>query len=72
MRPQLGLAGATPFLLAAASGDVTIMRTLLAQGADPALRTNDGVTPLMAAAGVGRSGLWDRTMDRSKRKRPSR
>ena len=47
------LAGATPFLLAAATGDVGIMRTLLAKGADPKLATNDGVTPLMVAAGVG-------------------
>ena len=52
--PQLGLAGATPFLLAAASGDVAIMRALLAKGADPKLATNDNVTPLMVAAGVGR------------------
>jgi ankyrin repeat protein len=53
-RLQLGLAGATPFLLAAATGDVGIMRALLAKGADAKLATNDRTTPLMAAAGVGR------------------
>ena len=51
--PQLGLSGATPFLLAAATGDVGIMKTLLAKGADPKLATNDNTTPLMVAAGVG-------------------
>ena len=50
---KVAIAGATPFVLAAASGDVGIMRTLLAKGADPKLTTNDGVTALMAAAGVG-------------------
>ena len=53
-RPQLGLAGATPFFLAAATGDVGIMRALLAKGADPDLITQDRTTPLMVAAGFGR------------------
>jgi ankyrin repeat protein len=44
--------GQTPFLRAALSGDVTLMRLLLAHGADPNLGTNDGATPLMAAAGI--------------------
>ena len=52
-RPKLGLAGATPFMVAAAAGDVEVMRMLLAKGADPKLTTEDGTTPLMAAAGVG-------------------
>jgi ankyrin repeat protein len=56
--PYLGLAGVTPFMLAAASGDVGIMRTLLAKGADPTLGSNDGVTPLMAAAGVGQASQY--------------
>jgi len=51
--------GATPFLLAAASGDVAAMRALVAAGADPLQATQDGVTPLMVAAGLGR--LEDRT-----------
>ena len=44
--------GQTPFLRAALSGDVALMRFLLDHGADPNLGTNDGATPLMAAAGV--------------------
>jgi uncharacterized protein len=44
--------GQTPFLRAALSGDITLMRLLLAHGADPNLGTFDGATPLMAAAGV--------------------
>jgi ankyrin repeat protein len=53
-RPMLGLAGATPFLLAASTADVASMRALLAKGADPKLTTLDNTTPLMLAAGVGR------------------
>jgi ankyrin repeat protein len=49
-----GAAGATPFLLATATNDTDLMRRLVAQGADPLLRTNSGVTPLMLAAGVSR------------------
>jgi ankyrin repeat protein len=44
--------GQTPFLRAALSGDITLMKLLLAHGADPNMTTNDGATPLMAAAGV--------------------
>jgi ankyrin repeat protein len=44
--------GQTPFLRAALSGDITLMRLLLEHGADPNLGTNDGATPLMAAAGI--------------------
>jgi ankyrin len=44
--------GQTPFLRAALSGDITLMKLLLAHGADPNLTTSDGATPLMAAAGV--------------------
>jgi uncharacterized protein len=47
------LIGATPFFLAAKSGDVPYMRLLLAAGADPSIPTNDHTTPLMIAAGVG-------------------
>ena len=46
------LAGQTPFLRAAAAGDVTVMKLLLEHGADPSLATNGGTTPLMVAAGV--------------------
>jgi len=44
--------GQTPFLRAALSGDITLMRLLLEHGADPNLGTGDGATPLMAAAGI--------------------
>jgi ankyrin repeat protein len=54
-RNKLDRIGATPFLLAAKSADVPLMRVLLEQGADPALTTADGTTALMAAAGVG---IW--------------
>jgi uncharacterized protein len=45
--------GATPFLRAAQSGDVTLMKLLLAHGADPRIKTQEGVTALAAAAGIG-------------------
>jgi ankyrin repeat protein len=43
--------GATPFWLAARAADVGAMRLLVAHGADPLLPSDDGTTPLMAAAG---------------------
>jgi ankyrin repeat protein len=45
--------GTTPLLRAAKAGDVPAMRLLLAKGADPKLATRAGITPLMAAAGLG-------------------
>jgi ankyrin repeat protein len=45
--------GATPFLLAAKGADPEMMRVLLSLGADPTLMTNEHITPLEAAAGVG-------------------
>jgi len=45
--------GATPFLLAAKGADPEMMRVLLTLGADPTLSTNEHITPLEAAAGVG-------------------
>lgn len=54
-RNQLNRAGATPFLLAAKSVDLPLMRVLLELGADPKIPTEDGTTALMAAAGVG---IW--------------
>ena len=44
--------GQTPFLTAALSGDVTVMKLLLAHGADPKITTFGGTTALMAAAGI--------------------
>ena len=46
--------GVTPFLLAAAAADVDLMRALLDGGADPHIKSRDGSTALMMAAGVGR------------------
>jgi uncharacterized protein len=46
--------GTTPLMRAAKSGDVAVMRLLLAAGADPALRQKNGNTLLMLAAGFGR------------------
>jgi ankyrin repeat protein len=52
-RQYARIRGATPFLLAAAAGDANIMRLLAAGGADTKQSTSWGMTPLMAAAGVG-------------------
>jgi ankyrin repeat protein len=46
-------AGATPLLRAALCGDLTVVKLLLAHGADPLIPTFDHTTPLMVAAGVG-------------------
>lgn len=48
------LEGATPFLIAAASGAPDIMRALVAKGADVRLAATGKGTSLMAAAGLGR------------------
>jgi ankyrin repeat protein len=45
--------GATPLVRAAKAGDREAIRLLLAKGADANAATADGITPLMAAAGVG-------------------
>jgi len=47
--------GATPFMRAARSADLDLMHYLLDHGADPKLANKDGLTALMAAAGIG----WD-------------
>jgi uncharacterized protein len=44
--------GQTPFLTASLAGDVTVMKLLLAHGANPRIDTFEGTSPLMAAAGV--------------------
>lgn len=49
--------GATPLLRAAKGGDVAAMKLLLSHGANAELPTATGVTPLLAAAGVGSSAL---------------
>lgn len=45
--------GATPFLRAAQSGDLVLMKLLVDHGADPSLSTDYKVTPLMVASGIG-------------------
>lgn len=45
--------GATAFLRASQSGDITLMKLLLAHGADPKINTVLNVTPLQVAAGIG-------------------
>src|SRR5262249_55247404 len=46
-------AGSTPFLRAAKSGDVEVLRLLLSHGADPKAVNKDGATAIMLAAGLG-------------------
>jgi len=53
--------GMTPFITAAQSGDVAVMKLLLAHGADPKISTFGGTTALMAAAGV--NWVVDQTYD---------
>jgi uncharacterized protein len=45
--------GATAFLRASQSGDIELMKLLLAHGADPKIDTTLHVTPLQVAAGIG-------------------
>ena len=45
--------GSTPFMRAAKSGDVAVMRLLLAAGADPKKTQPNGANALMLAAGLG-------------------
>ncbi|MDX2150724.1 MAG: ankyrin repeat domain-containing protein [Bryobacteraceae bacterium] len=50
---SLNTHGATPFLLAARTADVPLMRLLVELGADPKVPNIDGATPLIVAAGLG-------------------
>jgi len=52
-RGKLNQKEATPFLMAADTADVPLMKRLVELGADPLLRNADDSTPLMAAAGLG-------------------
>ena len=45
--------GATPFLRAAKSGDIEMMRALVAGGADPKLTLPNGTNALLFASGLG-------------------
>jgi ankyrin repeat protein len=55
-RNFISFIGATPFYLAAKHADLDLMKLLVDHGADPRRATDQGVTPLMAAAGLG---FWD-------------
>ncbi|HTA46752.1 MAG TPA: ankyrin repeat domain-containing protein [Bryobacteraceae bacterium] len=44
--------GQTPFIRAALSGDIEVMRVLLEAGADPNTATTQGTSALMAASGI--------------------
>ncbi len=46
------MTGQTPFIRAAAAGDIPVMKLLLEHGADPFITTYEGTNALMAAAGV--------------------
>ena len=54
-RNLLNRIGSTAFLQAAKVADLEMMRLLVDLGADPSIPTEEGATPLMAAAGVG---IW--------------
>jgi ankyrin repeat protein len=55
-RDYIIMTGVTPYFLAAKNGDTALMRLLVANGADPKTPNVQGVTPFMAAAGLG---YWD-------------
>ena len=55
--------GATAFLFAAKVADVEVMRLLLEHGADPAIHTEDNITPLMAAAGISWASNQERASE---------
>jgi uncharacterized protein len=52
-RNMLNRIGSTPFLMAAKSADVPLMRVLIELGANPKLTNVDGTSAIMVAAGVG-------------------
>ena len=58
-RGRFTTTGSTPFLLAARTADIPLMRLLLELKADPRLSNADNSTPLLAAAGVGALGDGD-------------
>ncbi len=53
----------TPLMVAAAAGNVEILRLLLDAGADPALKTVEGASALTAAAADGRTAVVDVLVD---------
>ena len=57
----INLSGSTAFFRAAQADDVQAMSLLKNAGADPGIPTTDGVTPLMAAAGLGWAANYSST-----------
>jgi ankyrin repeat protein len=54
---QMLTIGTTPLLRAAKAGDGPAMRLLVSHGANVELPNNTGITPLMAAAGIGSNDI---------------
>lgn len=52
-RGRLSLKGATPFLMAAKTADLPLLKQFVKLGADPRQTNADQCTPLLAAAGIG-------------------
>lgn len=65
--PWLDYTGATPFLRAAAAGDMAGMRLLMQYGADPTIPTSHGLTALGAASGIGYMGGMSKEWSRQQR-----
>jgi ankyrin repeat protein len=58
-RSRFGKKGTTPFLCAAGTADLPLMRVLLDLGADPTISNSLNWTPLMMAAGIGSGSSAD-------------
>jgi ankyrin repeat protein len=65
--PWLDYEGATPFLRAAAAGDLVGMRLLLQYRTDPNIPTKHGLTALGAASGIGYVGGMSKEWSRPQR-----
>ena len=52
-RFRVPFTGATPFFIAAITGDAPYMRFLAPHGADPSMGTRGNITPLLGASGIG-------------------
>ncbi len=53
---RMSLAGATPFFIAATTVNVPLMKFLKGKGADTNIPSLSGITPLLAASGIG---FWE-------------
>jgi uncharacterized protein len=51
--PRFSMVGATPFFVATATGDLSLMRYLISKGANPLIATTNNTTALMVSAGLG-------------------